>query len=209
MAPGDGQRSAQRRVPGVQASCVRACGSLSPEARVGAGGGRVSGPLPSGGLVRVCAVIVNAGEICLIHRRRAEGVDQYTLPGGLRHVGEGATAALARELKEELGLDAAWLFAPPVLRWVQDQITIRPGSMEPFQRLHLIHTVDVPDGIRSLIATTEQDADDTTRIVWASLARAAVLHLYPAVGAALATPADTWGGPVELPSMVDGTYVWR
>ncbi|MEV7565671.1 hypothetical protein [Streptomyces tanashiensis] len=95
-----------------------------------------------------------------------------------------------------------------MLCWVQDQITTRPESTEPFQRLHLCHTVDVPDGIRNLIAATEQDADDTTRIVWAPLVRAAVLHLYPAVGAALATPADTWGGPVEQPPMLDGTYVW-
>ncbi|MFF0476474.1 NUDIX hydrolase [Streptomyces sp. NPDC004284] len=137
------------------------------------------------------------------------GLDQYTLPGGLRHGGEGTAAALARELEEELGLDAARLPAPPVLRWVQDQITTRPGSAEPFQRLHLIHTLDVTDSTRSLIAATEQDADDTTQVVWIPLAQAAVLHLYPAVGAVLADLSDLPGGPVGLPPMVDGTYVWR
>ncbi|MFF7442954.1 NUDIX hydrolase [Streptomyces sp. NPDC008122] len=163
---------------------------------------------PSGVLVRACALVINADEVCLIRRLRTEG-DQYSVPGGLRHLGEGTAAALARELKEELGLDTDQLPEPPVLRWVQDQTTTRPGTPEPFERLHLIHTLNVPDGIRSRIATTEQDANDTTQVVWVPLAQAAALHLYPAIGSVLTAPAGTSTGPVELPPMVDGTYRWR
>ncbi|KAA6215651.1 NUDIX domain-containing protein [Streptomyces filamentosus] len=168
----------------------------------------VSAPPPAGILVRACAVITNADELCLIHRRRPTG-DQYSLPGGLRHLGESTTDALVRELAEELGFDALKTPEPPVLRWVQYQRTTRPRTPGLFERLHLVHTLTVPDNDRALIATTEQDADDGARVVWIPVGQAAGLHLYPAVGAVLTGLSDPPDEPVELPAMVDGTYVWR
>lgn len=168
----------------------------------------VSAPPPTGILVRACAVIINADEVCLIRRRRPTG-DQYSLPGGLRHLGESTTVALVRELAEELGFDALKTPEPPVLRWVQYQRTTRPGVPGLFERLHLVHTLAVPDSDRALIATTEQDADDGARVVWIPVGQAAGLHLYPAVGAVLTGLSDPPDQPVELPAMVDGTYVWR
>ncbi|MFE2093371.1 NUDIX hydrolase [Streptomyces sp. NPDC059460] len=47
--------------------------------------------------VRTCVAILRGDKICLIHRRRPGG-DQYSLPGGLLHPDEEASAALAREL---------------------------------------------------------------------------------------------------------------
>ncbi|MFE3629456.1 NUDIX hydrolase [Streptomyces goshikiensis] len=162
--------------------------------------------------VRTCVAIVNQGEICLIHRHRADG-DQYSLPGGLLDPEEQIPAALARELKEELDLDTTALPCDPDLRWVLDQATRRPGSHELFRRLHLVHVLHAPDHVRNLIAAAEQDAKDTTRVLWIPLAEAADLHLYPAVGPALAGLAglanDTSTMTVQLPPMLDHTYTWR
>ncbi|WP_316779713.1 NUDIX hydrolase [Streptomyces sasae] len=157
--------------------------------------------------VRTCAVILEGRQICLIHRQRPDG-DQYSLPGGLVHTDEEVPAALARELKEELALDLSALPHQPELRWVQDQITTRPGSDAPFRRLHLIHVLHVPAHARHTMAATEQDAEDHARVVWTDLDQAARLHLYPAAGealTALATPAE----PVLLPPITDRTYNWR
>lgn len=158
--------------------------------------------------VRTCVALVNRGEVCLIRRRRTDG-DQYSLPGGLLEPEEEIPTALARELKEELDLDTTGLPAPPSLRWIQDQATTRPGSDIPFRRLHLIHALGIPDHIRDRIASTELDADDTTRVLWIPLAEAATLHLYPAAGPALASLADGTSYPVQLPPMQNRTYHWR
>jgi len=78
--------------------------------------------------VRACCVILHDGQVALIHRQRPGG-GQYSLPGGLVHADEEVTVALARELNEELGFDVTALPHRPELRWVQDQITTRPGTV--------------------------------------------------------------------------------
>ncbi|MET8538906.1 hypothetical protein ABZV67_46645 [Streptomyces sp. NPDC005065] len=94
---------------------------------------------------------------------------------------------------------------------MQDQATTRPGSDQLFRRRHLIYVLPIPPGVRDAIATTEQDAEDSTSVVWVPLAQAASYHLYPAVGEALSqlagpTPAS---GPVMLPAITDLTCSWR
>jgi ADP-ribose pyrophosphatase YjhB (NUDIX family) len=160
--------------------------------------------------VRTCAAILRGDKICLIHRRRPGG-DQYSLPGGLLHPDEEASAGLARELKEELDLDLTGIADRPQLRWVQDQATTRPSSDQLFRRRHLIYVLSIPPGVRDGIATTEQDAEDSTSVVWVPLAKAASYHLYPTVGEALSQlpgPTPT-PGPVMLPAITDRTYSWR
>lgn len=160
--------------------------------------------------VRVCAVILQGREMCVIHRERPDG-DQYSLPGGLVSPQEDVSAALARELREELGLDVAALPSAPRLFRVQDQLTTRPDAGgQPFRRLHLIHLLRVPLSARRTLATFELDAQDRTRVVWVDVVRAVGLHLYPAVGDALAclSGADT-APPVLLPPITDLTYQWR
>ncbi|WP_367132921.1 MULTISPECIES: NUDIX domain-containing protein [Streptomyces] len=162
--------------------------------------------------IRTCAAILHDRHVCLIHRERPDG-DQYSLPGGLVHADEEVPTALARELREELGLDLAELTSTPELRWVQDQITTRPGSATPFRRLHLIHVLHLPPDARHAVADTEQDAEDHARIVWTKVDHAADLHLYPAVGETIGTLTSASGratpAPVLLPPITDRTYRWR
>jgi 8-oxo-dGTP pyrophosphatase MutT (NUDIX family) len=161
--------------------------------------------------VRACCVILHDGQMALIQRRRPDG-DQYSVPGGIVHADEEVPAALARELSEELCLDLSVLPCQPELRWVQDQITTRPGKTDPFRRLHLIHVLpDLPASARHAMAATEQNAEDEARIIWAEIGQAARLHLYPAAGDAIATLAGTGSqpGPVLLPPITDRTFRWR
>ncbi len=161
---------------------------------------------PPGIPVRVCALILNRDEVCLIRRRRPDG-DQHSLPGGTVNADEHVADALARELHEELDLDAPSLPRAPQLRWVQDQHTTRPGRPGMFRRLHLIHQLHLPDDARRSLASTEQDAEDQASVVWVDLDRASGLHLYPAVGAALHRVRGA--GAVTLPPITDETYIWR
>lgn len=160
--------------------------------------------------VRTSAVILDGDQICLIHRRRPSG-DQYSVPGGLVHDIEPIPDALARELREELDLDLDEVPDPPQLRWVQDQISNRPGTSTPLRRLHLVHFVALPPGLRHTIATAEQDADDQTEVTWIDYRDAAGLHLYPDIRPALDTLPATGNtsGPVWLEPMTDRTYQWR
>ncbi|MFE7558831.1 NUDIX domain-containing protein [Kitasatospora sp. NPDC057500] len=162
--------------------------------------------------VRVCAVLVHDGEVCLIRRRRQAGL-QHSLPGGLTEDGEDPTEALRRELREELGLELAALPDPLVLRFVQDQETERPGESVPFRRRHLVFTAHLPGHLVAAVAAVEQDDRGQAPVVWLPAADAAALHLYPDVGAVLGQAvrpdATAGGGPVLLPAMTTTSYRWR
>ncbi|MER5642151.1 NUDIX domain-containing protein [Kitasatospora sp. NPDC002227] len=159
----------------------------------------------------MCAVLVHDGRLCLIRRHRDAGL-QHSLPGGLVEDGEEPEAALRRELIEELGLDLAVLPVPPVLRFVQDQETERPGETEPFRRRHLVFTAHLPDHLVEVVSAVEQDDPDRAPVVWLPAADAARLHLYPDIGAILGQalrPDAAAGGPVLLPAMTGASYQWR
>ena len=53
---------------------------------------------------RVCAVLVHDGKLLAMRDERSP---YYYLPGGRVHMGETAEAAVLRELREELGIEAA------------------------------------------------------------------------------------------------------
>lgn len=74
---------------------------------------------PDRPIVGVGAVIVDAGKVVLIRRRFEPMQGHWTLPGGGVEVGETLEAAVAREMREETGLEVE---VGPVIE-VFDRIT--------------------------------------------------------------------------------------
>ena len=62
--------------------------------------------LPSNPEVAVGAVVRRGDEILLVRRGRGTAVGQWAIPGGRVEFGEGLKTAVAREVREETGLDA-------------------------------------------------------------------------------------------------------
>jgi mutator protein MutT len=60
---------------------------------------------PQAPLVGVGAVIVEEGRVLLVRRGSEPLKGQWTLPGGVLEVGETLAAAVAREVREETGLE--------------------------------------------------------------------------------------------------------
>ncbi|MGW4652311.1 NUDIX domain-containing protein [Kitasatospora sp. NPDC004289] len=157
---------------------------------------------------RVCAALLYDHRLALIRRERPDGL-QHSLPGGLLEAGEDPATALRRELLEELGLDLDDLPESPVLRFVQEQETERPGEAGLFRRRHLVFTAHLTDRLRSTVAAAEQDDPGRALVQWIPLADAAGLHLYPAVGPVLHRAAEPAAGPVVLAPMTSASYRWR
>jgi 8-oxo-dGTP diphosphatase len=61
--------------------------------------------MPSNPEVAVGAVVRRGEEILLIRRGRGAAVGQWAIPGGRVEFGESLKAAVAREVREETGLD--------------------------------------------------------------------------------------------------------
>lgn len=60
---------------------------------------------PSAPLVGVGAVVVHENRVLLVRRGTEPMLGQWSLPGGVLELGETLTAGVAREVKEETGLD--------------------------------------------------------------------------------------------------------
>ncbi len=61
-------------------------------------------PVP---LMGVGALILADGRVLLVRRGKPPSMGQWSIPGGLVELGEGLRDAVAREAKEETGLDVA------------------------------------------------------------------------------------------------------
>ncbi|HTW80220.1 MAG TPA: NUDIX hydrolase [Terracidiphilus sp.] len=64
---------------------------------------------PETPLVGVGAVIVHDGKVLLVQRGREPMKGHWTLPGGVLEVGESLAQGVAREIREETGLEVAVL----------------------------------------------------------------------------------------------------
>lgn len=62
---------------------------------------------PSRPVVAVGAIVVKAGKVLLVRRRQDPSRGLWSLPGGAVKGGEGLREAVAREVKEECGIDIA------------------------------------------------------------------------------------------------------
>jgi 8-oxo-dGTP diphosphatase len=61
---------------------------------------------PARPILAVSAAVFRGGRALIIHRARAPLLGHFSLPGGGVEVGETLAAALARELMEEVGIEA-------------------------------------------------------------------------------------------------------
>jgi 8-oxo-dGTP diphosphatase len=61
---------------------------------------------PARPILAVSAAVFREGRALIVRRARAPLVGHFSLPGGVVEVGETLAAALARELMEEIGIEA-------------------------------------------------------------------------------------------------------
>ncbi|MFF0433696.1 NUDIX domain-containing protein [Streptomyces sp. NPDC004327] len=162
--------------------------------------------------LRVAALVYCGHDIALIRRDRAGSV-HFTLPGGNVEPGEELPAALARELREELGLDVGRAQGGELV-WTGDQRVSRPGPTPPPRKLHLIYRLRIGPEVRAGLATEELDelpdgSYETGHIVWRDHRTVAELPLFPPIGPRLARLGPrTTVTDAALPAVTDATYRW-
>jgi ADP-ribose pyrophosphatase YjhB (NUDIX family) len=116
--------------------------------------------------VAVGAVVRRGDEILLIRRGRGTAVGQWAIPGGRVEFGEGLKAAVAREVREETGLDVK---VGRFLGWAE-----RMGDdPAPYHYVILDFAAELLDA--AAIARPGDDADD---VAWVP---ANDLETYPLV----------------------------
>ncbi|MGW4690221.1 NUDIX hydrolase [Streptomyces sp. NPDC004244] len=163
--------------------------------------------------VRTGALVFCGDELALIRRDRPASA-LYTLPGGNVEDGEDLTAALHRELAEELALDVR-LAEGGDLMWVVDQRVTRPGPTPPPRKLHLLHRFHITPEVRAALAVQEADelpdgTHDIGVVEWLDYREAASLPLFPPVGPALAALPHPRAAVSDaaLPPVTDHDHTW-
>lgn len=136
---------------------------------------------PERPIVGVGAVIVDAGKVVIVKRRYEPLAGRWSLPGGTLELGETLETGVAREMREETGLDVE---VGPVIE-VFDRIIL---DAEHRVRYHfvlvdylcwpvggdLLASSDVDDAI--LVDPASLDGYDLTAKAHAVIARALELH---------------------------------
>jgi 8-oxo-dGTP diphosphatase len=117
---------------------------------------------PQSPLVGVGAVVVDAGRVLLVRRGSEPLKGHWTLPGGVLEVGETLAQGVAREVKEETGLDVEIIQLVEVL----DRIHREDGRV----RFHYV-IADYLCRVTSGVLNAASDADAvrwTERAEWNS-----------------------------------------
>ena len=123
-------------------------------------------PDPGHAEVAVGAVVQRGDEILLIRRGRGAAVGQWAIPGGRVEFGERLKAAVAREVREETGLDVT---VGRFLGWAE-----RMGDdPAPYHYVILDFAAEPLDG-----AATARAGDDADDVAWV---RTDALETYPLV----------------------------
>jgi len=120
--------------------------------------------------VRSAALIVRDGRVLL---NRLRGDDVWMLPGGTGEFGESAEATLRRELREELGVDAA----VGRLLWVVEHFFEITGRR--WHQLLWIHEATLPTDVCVDDAWERTAADGAERFFWADASALRSLRVIP------------------------------
>ncbi|AZM93610.1 NUDIX domain-containing protein [Streptomyces sp. W1SF4] len=160
--------------------------------------------------IRTGALVFCGDDVALIRRDRADST-HYTPPV---EDGEDLTAALSRELAEELGLDTARAEGGDLM-WTVDQRVTRPGPTPPPRKLHLIYRFHISPGLRATLAEQERDelpdgSFEVGVIEWIDYRKAAELPIFPPIGPALAALASPRAAVTDaaLDAVTDANYTW-
>ncbi|MEU3778551.1 NUDIX domain-containing protein [Streptomyces sp. NPDC032472] len=163
--------------------------------------------------IRTAALVFCGDEVALIRRDRP-GAPLYVPPGGNVEDGEDLTAALHRELAEELALDAG-VAEGGDLMWVVDQRVTRPGPTPPPRKLHLVYRLHITPEVRATLARQEFDelpdgSHDIGSIEWIDYRATAELAIFPPIGPALAALPDPRAAVADgsLAAVTDDNYTW-
>jgi len=113
---------------------------------------------PARPIVGVGAVILDAGRVLLVRRGNEPLKGEWSLPGGAVEVGETLEAAIAREIREETGLE---IEVGPLID-VLDRIRVDPDGRVRFHYV-LIDFVCRPTGGTLCCAT------DAAEVTWAGV----------------------------------------
>ena len=116
--------------------------------------------------VAVGAVVRRGDEILLIRRARGAAVGKWAIPGGRVEFGEGLKAAVAREVREETGLDVT---VGRFLGWAE-RMGDDPG---PYHYVILDFAAEANDP-----AATPRAGDDADDVAWVATN---ALETYPLV----------------------------
>ncbi len=123
---------------------------------------------------RVCAVIVNDRKLLVMHD---ENSPYYYLPGGRVKLHETAESAVLREVKEELGAEAA--IVRPL--WVNQGFFTEDVTGERFHELCIYFLIDVSQA--DLLKKGEKfrlyEGDRVHDFEWLPFERAEKEYLYP------------------------------
>lgn len=123
---------------------------------------------------RVCAMILHDGNILAMHDERSP---YYYLPGGRVRLHETADAAVLREVKEELGIDAE--IVRPL--WLNQGFFTEDVSKERFHELCLYYLMDITktDLLAKGETFTLQEGRHTHTFEWLAFDRLRDAYFYP------------------------------
>ena len=123
---------------------------------------------------RVCAIIIHNCKLLAMHNERTP---YYFLPGGRVRLHEQAEDAVVREVKEELGIDAA------ILRplWLNQSFFTEDVTGERFHELCLYYLMDVSKTglVEKGDSFTLLEGEHTNRFRWLEFERLKTEYLYP------------------------------
>ncbi len=117
---------------------------------------------PETPIVGVGAVVVDQGRVLLVQRGHEPSKGKWSLPGGMLELGESLTQAVAREVKEETGLNVEAIELVELI----DRIHKESGPSGESVRYHYV----IADYLCRVLGGTLRAASDADAARWAERA---------------------------------------